>query len=76
MNLHRCSAPLLLAAALVAPSAAAQTFTLGGEPLVPILEARGPFNHAVVGGSVVTGTTPPTLERRAVLSKPLASPFE
>ena len=61
MNLHRCSAPLLLAAALVAPSAAAQTFTLGGEPLVPILEARGPFNHAVVGGSVVTGTTPPTL---------------
>jgi uncharacterized protein (TIGR03382 family) len=64
MNLHRRSAPFLLAAtlgALASGAAVAQDFTLGGDPLVPILEARGPFNHAVVGGSVVSPTTPPTM---------------
>jgi MYXO-CTERM domain-containing protein len=62
MNLFRCSAPLLLATSLVgATAASAQDFTLAGEPLVPVLEARGPFNHAVVGGSVVSPTNPPSI---------------
>ena len=46
----------LVALGALAVPAAAQDFTLAGAPLVPVLEARGPLNHAVVGASVVTPT--------------------
>ena len=44
------------AAVLLCASARAQDFTLAGTPLSPVLEVRGPFNHIVVGASVVTST--------------------
>jgi MYXO-CTERM domain-containing protein len=61
MNVQRRVGLVLVATSLWAGASAAQPFTIGGEPLIPVLEARGPFNHAVVGGSVVAPTTPPSL---------------
>ncbi len=56
----RITSLLSLAVALLtvvaAPAVRAQDFTLAGEPLAPIFQARGPFNHIVVGSSVVTST--------------------
>ncbi|MBM4279520.1 MAG: hypothetical protein FJ137_01735 [Deltaproteobacteria bacterium] len=53
---------VVVAAGLVAADGRAQTFA--GAPLVPVLEARGPFQHIVVGASVVApggGATPPSI---------------
>ncbi|MDP2339406.1 MAG: hypothetical protein Q8O67_00500 [Deltaproteobacteria bacterium] len=45
-----------LTALLLSMSVQAQDFTIAGAPLTPVLEARGPFNHIVVGASVATST--------------------
>ncbi len=54
---------LALVAGLTATTAGAQT--IAGQRLAPITSVRGPFNHVVVGASVVKPTEPPTIEPTA-----------
>jgi uncharacterized protein (TIGR03382 family) len=65
---------LLASLALGATTASAQTFILAGEPLTPIgADIRGPFNHVVVGGSMVTSTATVLPEAGGVVDLPVGS---